>query len=175
MLPRSAGVDLPLGEPHAIVGVRWPDHPVIAVLADNGFTLVLAGRNPDKARSMLDELAPEGEHHAISLDHFAERTDFAFDDRAGILDLVVNASPLGMHGQPELAFDWSHAPPGSIAYDIVTHPVETRLLSIASRAGSRTIDGLSMLIGQAAIAFELFFGAKPPRDCDGELRARLSA
>ena len=158
-----------------ILGTGGAARAIVAGLADNGFTLVLAGRNPDKARSMLDELAPEGEHHAISLDHFAERTDFAFDDRAGILDLVVNASPLGMHGQPELAFDWSHAPPGSIAYDIVTHPVETRLLSIASRAGSRTIDGLSMLIGQAAIAFELFFGAKPPRDCDGELRARLSA
>lgn len=34
VLPRRAGVDLPLGEPHATIGVRWPDHPVIAALAE---------------------------------------------------------------------------------------------------------------------------------------------
>ncbi len=35
VLPRRAGVDLPLGEPHATIGVRWPDHPVIAALGHN--------------------------------------------------------------------------------------------------------------------------------------------
>lgn len=33
VLPRKAGVDLPLGEPHETIGIRWPDHPVIAALA----------------------------------------------------------------------------------------------------------------------------------------------
>ncbi len=95
--------------------------------------------------------------------HFAAATDFDFDDREGCCDLVVNASPLGMRGQPALPFDWSHAPPGSVAYDIVTDPVETPFLKDAAAAGFETIDGLSMLIGQAAAAFEKFFGVPAPR------------
>ena len=123
---------------------------------------------------LLGELA-EGEHHTAPLSHFAETTDFAFDDREGCLDLVVNASPLGMRGQPPLAFDWSHAPPGSIAYDIVTDPAETDFLKNARGAGFQTVDGLSMLIGQAGAAFTYFFGVEPQREHDAELRARLAA
>lgn len=74
-----------------------------------------------------------------------------------------------MTGNPELEFDWSHAPPGSIAYDIVTSPVETRFLANARTNGFSTVNGLSMLIGQAAIAFEKFFGDPPPREFDFEL------
>ena len=63
-----------------------------------------------------------------------------------------------------------------MVYDVVTHPADTPLLQAARAAGFRTIDGLSMLIGQAAIAFEKFFGQPPPRgDGDGELRAWLAA
>ncbi|MGB3472353.1 MAG: shikimate dehydrogenase [Erythrobacter sp.] len=158
-----------------ILGTGGAARAIIAALYDQGFTLILAGRDPDKARTMLDELAPNGEHHAVHIGHFANPTDFAFDDREGCLDLVVNASPLGMRGQPPLAFDWSHAPPRSIAYDIVTDPIETPFLSGARAAGLRTIDGYSMLIGQAAAAFEKFFGAPAPREYDAELRERLMA
>jgi len=148
----------------------------VLALASEHVVIVLAGRDPAKARALLDELDPKGEHHVAPLDHFAEPTDFEFDDRAGCFDLVVNASPLGMAGQQPLAFDFSHVPPGSVIYDIVTHPVETPLLKAAKAAGFRTIDGLSMLIGQAAEAFEKFFGPAPPRgDGDAELRKLLGA
>ena len=157
-----------------ILGTGGAARAIVAGLAREGFTLVLAGRDPEKAQGLLDELA-EGEHHAAPLSHFAEVTDFAFDDRVGCCDLVINASPLGMRGQPPLAFDWSHAPPGSIAYDIVTDPVETDFLKTAREAGFETIDGLSMLIGQAAAAFGFFFGVDAPRDHDAELRERLTA
>jgi shikimate dehydrogenase len=63
-----------------------------------------------------------------------------------------------------------------VVYDIVTHPVDTPLLQRARAAGFPTIDGLSMLIGQAAAAFEKFFGQAPPRDDgDRELRVLLGA
>ena len=156
-----------------ILGTGGAARAIVAGLAGEGFTLVLAGRNPDKARALLDELDPSGEHHVAPLDHFATPTDFAFDDREGCCDLVINASPLGMRGQPPLAFDWSHAPPGSIAYDIVTDPVETEFLVNARAAGFATVDGLAMLIGQAAAAFTHFFGVEPPRQFDAELRERL--
>jgi shikimate dehydrogenase len=158
-----------------ILGTGGAARAIVVALAEQQLTLVLAGRDPAKARALLDELAPGGEHHAVALDHFAVPTDFAFDDRAGCLDLVVNASPLGMTAQPTLAFELSHAPPGSIFYDIVTAPADTDLLRRARDHGFRTIDGLAMLIGQAAAAFALFFGQPAPRQYDAELRAVLGA
>lgn len=156
-----------------ILGAGGAARAIIAALAQQGFTLVVAARDPAKARALIDELAPKGEHHAIALDHFADVTDFAFDDRKGCCDLVVNASPLGMSGNPPLAFDLSHAPPGSIFYDIVTSPPDTQLLIEARAAGHKTISGLAMLIGQAAIAFEKFYGSPPPREHDAELMELL--
>lgn len=156
-----------------VLGTGGAARAVISGLAAEGFTLVVAGRDTDKARALLDELT-EGEHHTAPLSHFAEPTNFAFDDREGCCDLIVNASPLGMRGQPPLAFDWSHAPPGSVAYDIVTDPVDTDFLERARNAGFATIDGLAMLIGQAAAAFRHFFGADAPREHDAELRELLT-
>lgn len=156
-----------------VIGTGGAARAITYALAKEGFTLVVAGRSAEKARALLDELVRGGEHHAIELEHFAQPTDFAFDDRSGCLDLVVNASPLGMKGFPPLPFDWSHAPPGSIAYDIVTSPVDTNFLAGARRAGHEAIDGLAMLVGQAAIAFEKFFGITPPREQDPELREIL--
>lgn len=157
-----------------VLGTGGAARAIVSALASEGFTIVLAGRDPVKARALLDELAPAGEHHAVDLAHFADPTEFAFDDREGCLDLVINASPLGMRGQPELAFDWSHAPPGAIAYDVVTDPLETAFLKHARAAGHRAFDGLNMLIGQAAIAFEHFFGEPAPREHDAELRELLT-
>jgi shikimate dehydrogenase len=122
------------------------------------------------ARAVVTALAQTG----VVLVHFATPTDFVFDDREGIFDLVVNATSLGMTGHAPLAFDLSHAPPGAVFYDIVTSPLETPLLRHARDAGFATIDGLAMLIGQADHAFRRFFGAQPPRaDNDAALRARL--
>jgi shikimate dehydrogenase len=54
-----------------------------------------------------------------------------------------------------------------------TTPLETSLLKQARGLGLDTVDGLDMLIGQAAFAFELFFGQAPPADCEDELRTLL--
>jgi shikimate dehydrogenase len=159
-----------------VLGTGGAARAIVAALAEQGVVIVLAGRDPAKARALLDEIDPEGEHHAVDIAHFADPTDFAFDDREGCFDLIVNASPLGMAGQPPLRFDFSHAPPGSMVYDIVTHPLETEFLRAARAAGFRTVDGLAMLIGQAAVAFEKFFGVAPPRaDGDAELRRLLTS
>ncbi|WEK45487.1 MAG: shikimate dehydrogenase [Candidatus Andeanibacterium colombiense] len=159
-----------------VLGTGGAARAIIAALAGEHVMIVLAGRDPEKARALLDELDPDGEHHVAPLAHFAEPTDFAFDDRAGCFDLVVNASPLGMAGQPPLEFDFSHVPPGSVIYDIVTHPLDTPLLQAARAAGFPTVDGLAMLIGQAGEAFEKFFGVAPPREPgDAELRKLLAA
>jgi shikimate dehydrogenase len=78
-----------------------------------------------------------------------------------LFDLVVNASPLGMAGQPPLTFDFSHAPPGSTVYDIVTHPLETPLLLEAGHAAIRSLMAI-VLIG-AAVAFSWPSRSAPAR------------
>ena len=159
-----------------VLGTGGAARAIIAALARENVVIVLAGRNTEKAQALLDELDPGGEHHVAPLDHFAQATDFPFDDREGCFDVVVNASPLGMAGQAPLAFDLSHAPPGSIVNEIVPHPLETPLVQAARAAGFQTVDGLAMLIGQAAEAFERFFGIAPPRGAgDAALRGILTA
>ena len=64
---------------------------------------------------------------------------------------------------------------GAVVFDMVYAPLRTALLLQAEAAGFRCIDGLVMLIGQAATAFEKFFGQPAPREHDAELRSLLTA
>lgn len=89
--------------------------------------------------------------------------------------LLVNTSALGMTGQPPLEVDLSPLPDDAVVYDVVYAPLETGLLAQARDRDLDTVDGLEMLVGQAALAFELLFGAEPPRDRDEELRALLTS
>jgi shikimate dehydrogenase len=88
--------------------------------------------------------------------------------------MVVNCTPLGMTGYPPLEVDLSRLKSDAVVYDIVYAPLETELLADARKRRLRTIDGLSMLIGQAAVAFEVLFGKVPPREHDAELRELLT-
>ena len=89
--------------------------------------------------------------------------------------VILNASSMGMLGHPPVPIDLAAFPAETIVFDMVYSPLETPLLAEARRLGLRTIDGLAMLIGQAARAFTLFFGAEPLRvDGDAALRALLT-
>lgn len=87
--------------------------------------------------------------------------------------VVINATSMGMHGANPVPIDLEAYFPDTIVFDMVYAPLETPLLAQARRLGLRTIDGLEMLVGQAATAFERFFGRAPPRERDAELRALL--
>lgn len=108
---------------------------------------------------------------------FGKKTESAGWDRLIQLlpraDMLVNTSSLGMKGQPELALDIRHLRQDAIVADIVYAPLETGLLKKARADGRVTVDGLSMLLHQAAPAFERFFGVKPK--VTKELRALAMA
>jgi shikimate dehydrogenase len=89
-------------------------------------------------------------------------------------DIVINASAMGMEGAPwpELNLDALCAE--AIVFDMVYVPLETPLLSAARSRGLRTIDGLTLLINQAAEAFATFFRHAPPAGCVAGLRSRLA-
>ena len=80
---------------------------------------------------------------------------------AGDAALVVNSTSAGMGTIPPLDVDLSLLPKDAAVCDIVYNPPQTRLLKDAATRGHRTIDGLGMLMHQAAPSFEAFFGVRP--------------
>lgn len=90
--------------------------------------------------------------------------------------LVINATPLGMTGAPAMPAgilaSLRTMAPDATAFDMVYEPLETPFLATARSTDLHTIDGLTMLIGQARRSFELFFGIAPP-PCDEALRKAL--
>jgi shikimate dehydrogenase len=62
---------------------------------------------------------------------------------------------------------------GATLFDMVYHPTDTAFLRAGRAAGARTVDGLTMLVGQAARAFELFF-RHPAPEADLALRDLLT-
>jgi shikimate dehydrogenase len=87
--------------------------------------------------------------------------------------ILVNTTSLGMAGQPPLEIDIAPLAKDAVVNDIVYAPLETPLLAQARARGYATVDGLEMLIGQAAEAFALFYGQAPDRSEDAKLRAIL--
>src|SRR5690606_3995262 len=77
-------------------------------------------------------------------------------------DLVINATPLGMHGSTDLPLDVDRLHTGQIVVDLVYDPLETPLLAAARARGAEGHNGLSMLVFQAGVAFELWTGVDAP-------------
>ena len=93
----------------------------------------------------------------------------AWIERAGALAgaaLLVNATSLGMTGQPALDLPLDDLPAGAAVTDIVYTPLETPLLAAARGCGCRTIDGLGMLLHQGRPGFHAWFGVDPAVDAD---------
>jgi shikimate dehydrogenase len=151
------------GAPVAIVGAGGAARAVLFALSRmNVGKVTILNRSPLKGAALLSRFGLKGE--ALPL-----------NARLPEAKLLVNTSALGMAGQPPLELDLLPLPPGAMVYDIVYAPLHTPLLDAAEARGLETIDGLEMLVGQAAAAFELFFGQPAPREHDGDLRELLIA
>ncbi|HEX7871489.1 MAG TPA: shikimate dehydrogenase [Sphingobium sp.] len=152
------------GREAVLVGAGGAALAIGYALAAKGMTdLTVVARDVAKGQALLDHVGMQGRV-------------IGFGDPLPATRLLINSSPLGMTGQPPLDLDLSPLAEDATVYDIVYAPLETGLLKAARARGLATIDGLAMLIGQAALAFEIFFDAIPPRDDqDAELRALLIA
>lgn len=151
------------GMPVAVVGTGGAAHAVLFALSKASVgPVTLLARNPLKGAAILARFGLKG-------------TVQTLDKPLLPVALVVNATQLGMVGQEPLALDLSSLPDDALVYDIVYAPLVTPLLASAKARGLATVDGLEMLIGQAALAFELFFAAAPPRAHDTELRILLTS
>ena len=78
---------------------------------------------------------------------------------------MINATPVGLNGGDGPLIDFTQLPPGCVIMDMVYRPLRTLWLTRATDAGLRTVDGLAMLIGQAAPSFTAIF-ERPVPDID---------
>ncbi len=157
------------GGPVVVLGAGGAARAAFKYLAGTDAQVRILARDDAKARRAVADCGLE-----------AEIYDFVPDSRAfrGAA-LLVNATQLGMAGQnamPQFVLDEMNLmEPASVVFDMVYAPLETSLLAAALDYDHIPIDGLTMLIGQAATAFENFFGRSPPRERDAELRGLLTA
>ncbi len=157
-----ADLDL-AGQPVTVIGAGGAARAILWALAQVGVgPVTVMNRNPLKAAALLSHFKLKGQ--ALPLGPSAPPSA-----------LLVNASSLGMVGQPPLSLDLSALPDHAVVYDIVYAPLETELLAAARARDLDTVDGLDMLVAQAAAAFAIFFGKDPPRDRDDDLRELLTA
>ena len=151
------------GTSAAIVGSGGAARAMLFGLKQIGVTdFTIIARNALKAMGLLSQIGVKGRV-------------IGFDAPLPPVALLANASPMGMKGQDTYAPDLSPLPKDAVVYDAVYAPLETPLLAAADTAGLAVVDGLEMLVGQAAAAFAIFFGVEAPREHDDELWALLTA
>ena len=151
---------------HAVVlGAGGAARAVVFGLLRRGVARVtLVNRTVSRAGSVADQL---GGGHVTAAEWAA------LPDLLRGADLLVNTTPLGMHGQPPLDVKVESLPAHCVVADIVYVPLETDLLRQAKSCGLRTVDGLGMLLHQATHGFERWFGVQPK--VTAELRALVVA
>jgi shikimate dehydrogenase len=142
------GVDVS-GRRCLVVGAGGAARAIAHALGDAGADVTVAARRLDQARSAA-ALAPRGTAVGVQ------------DVPVEGFDVVVNATPLGMHGEPP-PFDPERLRSGQFVFDTV-YPAETRLLAAARARGAAAAGGLGMLVHQGALAFESWTGRVPPLD-----------
>jgi len=124
-------------------------------LADLEMEVTVLNRTPENAKAL------------------AERYGFRWGDLTGLdgirPDLIVNATPLGMHPDDRSPLRDDQLHPGMTVYDLVYTPPETPLILQARKTGCETITGTEMFVTQAREQFYLFFGIDVPQETVREL------
>ncbi|MGL4543276.1 MAG: shikimate dehydrogenase [Polymorphobacter sp.] len=146
---------------------------IVGAIAAGYGDFEIFARSTEKAKPLAELAgAPFGEALPLGRLRPTRNDDDGRDDQR-YSHVVINATSMGMVGNDPVQIDLTHYYPDTIVFDMVYAPLETPLLAAARARGLRTIDGLQMLVAQAAAAFELFYGVAAPRGHDDELRAIL--
>lgn len=134
-----------------ILGAGGAARAAIHGLLGRGLSVALCNRSIDKAAALAAHFGRGVSAHGTA----------ALPGLLAEADLLVNATSLGMVGQPAQDVDLAALKPGAVVYDVVYVPLETGLLKVAQARGHRTVDGLGMLLHQAVEGFRHWFGMTP--------------
>ena len=147
-----------------IVGAGGAARAIVLALHQAGIgDIRIANRTPERALELKHRFG-------------AGISAFGLDALPEILvdaDLLVNTTSLGMHGDSTLPANPDLLPARAVVTDIVYVPLKTPLLAAAEQRGLKAVDGLGMLLHQAAPAFAKWFGVMP--DVSAELRQLVVA
>ena len=155
----EAGIS-PRGMRMVIVGAGGASRAVIAALAEMGCREIsVLNRTVSRSRALAKMTRERYNIHCRGMKLSSE----GLRRELGGADLLVNATPLGMH--PEIGE--SPVPADLIredvtVFDLVYNPPETRLLREARRSGAKILGGAEMLLGQGIASFRLWFDMEPP-------------
>ena len=149
---RSYGCD-PNAGPALVLGAGGAARAVIAVLQHIGVKVLVANRTRETAEGLAKMLT------GLTVIDWDRRNDVIADSA-----LLVNTTSLGMTGNPPLAVSLEKAPSNMTVSDIVYTPLETALLADARARGLRPVEGLGMLLHQAVIGHNAWFGTNPVVD-----------
>jgi shikimate dehydrogenase len=150
--------------PTIVIGAGGAARAVMFALAQRGFSNVSLVNRTITSAEEVAKLGPQATK-VMPLSELGSALK-----NAGV---IVNASSLGMEGSVPLEPDFSVADADAVACDIVYAPLETGFLRAARRRGLRAVDGLGMLLHQAAPGFAKWFGRMP--EVTPELRIHVLA
>ncbi len=161
---REAGHD-PTGRRVLVLGAGGAARAVVLALGRAGGVVTVAARRSGAAE-LAAAFAPGGAAVAWEEAAAVARTS----------ELVVNATPIGMAGDPATPLPAEALRAGQVVADLIYHPLETPLLAAARAAGAAAVDGLGMLVHQAALQVEGWTGRPAPlAEMAGAARAALVA
>lgn len=150
-----------------ILGAGGASQGILPALLDASVdTITIANRNPQRADALCDLIGEPARVRSVYWEQLHE---------AGHFDLVINATSAGVQGQA-MDLPFSLLSPRTLAYDL-SYGTSASLFLAWARAGQvwQAIDGIGMLVEQAALAFELWFGQRPDTEqVFQDLRARTS-
>ncbi len=123
-----------------------------AMLAGADLTIAVRDADLEAGRQIADEIKAK-------LGKTAEL--ITIDNVDGGFDLIINGTPVGMHPNTDACIlPKEKVQKAKAVFDAVYNPLETRLISFAKAAGLKYSNGLPMLVWQAAVAQEIWFGVK---------------
>ena len=157
-------IDVP-GKPVLVLGAGGAARAVILALGRAGATVTVAARRPEagEAAAALAPGATAVPLAAVAAGGSAAQAAFA---------VIVNATPLGMSGGDPLPVDPEALHGKQAVVDLIYHPADTPLLTAARSKGALAVNGLGMLLHQAARSFTLWTGQPAPIDA---MRAAVTA
>lgn len=145
----------PRSAPAVVFGAGGAARAIITALLDAGAPEIrLSNRTRGRAEALRSEFGPK-----IVVKDWVHAGPMLAE--AGT---VVNTTSLGMVGKPEFRVSLDALEPDAVVNDLVYAPLRTPFLEAAAERGCRTVDGLGMLLHQAAPGFERWFGLRPEVD-----------
>lgn len=159
---RERGIE-PEGKMVVVLGAGGASRAISFILAESGARLVILNRieELDWAEELARRISQAGHKDTKALELNRENLTAVLQPA----DVLVNATSLGMTPHTDQTpLPASLLRPDLTVFDIVYNPVKTRLLREAEAAGAQAIGGLDMLVGQGALAFEMWTGIKAPAE-----------